>query len=570
MRKLLQLIHPTVFFVGYAVLAQSNTPPPNPSVPDEVRRALEAARLRALQNSAPNSFSTPTPAQRVTPSVQFQSTPRIVPISPSGVPGAASESPSTIAETLAQASADLKSPREELRVSAAKLLGKYQSVQAGALLVSVLDDASVKVRRAAVRSLMENTAFHGKADAEKLLYMLKDEDLEVRREISKSIPILRSRLSFSSTITRVINGRAITTSRPYSLPPEMAKVVTDALSDPDGLVRQNVLKYYSYLNLPFSASLLDKLLGDPERGVVETAMSRIRMVPRTPAIFARIKVISQSEDTGLRRKLVSSLRGINDPEVLNIYNTLTKDPDPYVRIMAAVSLVGAGKELPAGTIENVKNFLMQVDSSNTQVMSLFYSVSDFGEPAAREIYTVLTKHKNSSLRRSAWQRVLNYDNGWNNSNAWLPVMEDSDKRVRQSVSQTVQANLAPVPVESIEDLITSEFSDVRVLAASLLARHGSEIISDLMFDLLIDEEPDVRRAILQTLYNKRVEGWQNILQKSLSDDDSGIQRTAAYGLLSDFANSQHLLRSWVSRNPGNPVAIEVSRQLTARSLARPN
>ena len=105
-------------------------------------------------------------------------------------------------------------------------------------------------------------------------------------------------------------------------------------------------KYYTYLNLPFSASLLDKLLGDPERGVVETAMSRIRMVPRTPAIFARIKVISQSEDTGLRRKLVSSLRGINDPEVLNIYNTLTKDPDPYVRIMAAVSLVGAGKELP--------------------------------------------------------------------------------------------------------------------------------------------------------------------------------------------------------------------------------
>ena len=89
---------------------------------------------------------------------------------------------------------------------------------------------------------MENTAFHGKADAEKLLYMLKDKDLEVRREISKSIPILRSRLSFSSNITRVINGRAITTSRPYSLPPEMAKVVTGALSDPDGLVRQNVLQ----------------------------------------------------------------------------------------------------------------------------------------------------------------------------------------------------------------------------------------------------------------------------------------------------------------------------------------
>ena len=29
-------------------------------------------------------------------------------------------------------------------------------------------------------------------------------------------------------------------------------------------------------------------------------------------------------------------------------------------------------------------------------------------------------------------------------------MEDSDKRVRQSVSQTVQANLAPVPVSLLK------------------------------------------------------------------------------------------------------------------------
>ena len=551
----------TYLVLCFAVI-QPEAAAAGPSVPEEVRKALEAARLKAQQEA---TRPTVPFSPQVPPGSPFQPAPRIVPLSPSGVPGTASESPSTFAETLAQAAADLKNPREELRESAAKLLGKYTSTQAGSLLVSVLGDSSIKVRRAAVRSLMENMAFHGKTDSQKLLSMLGDADVEVRREISKAIPILRSRLSLSSTVTRVINGRAVTTSRPYQLPPELAKVVTGALGDEDGLVRQNVLRYYSYLNLPFSAALLEPLLGDPERGVVETAMSRIRMVPRTPPILARVQELSTSEDDGLRRKLIASLRGMSDPGILSIQTQLTKDPDPYVRIMAAVSLVGAGKPLPRGTVQGVKDFLMRVDSANSQIMSLFYSISDFGEPHAREIYTLLTTHKNSSLRRSAWQRVLNYDNGWNNPAAWVPVMEDPDKRVRQSVSQTVESNQVPVPVVSVEKLVESEFADVRALAGKLLARHSADTITDLMFDLLIDEEPEVRRSILQSLYNKRVDGWQKLLQKSLGDEDTGIQRTAAYGLLGDFGNSGPLLRRWISENPASPVAIEIARQLSIRS-----
>ena len=540
------------------VHAQQTNPGVSPAIPEEVRKALEQARLRALKNPQPRPiprFTSPPPT--------------IVPINPAGVPGLPSESPSTLSETLAQAAVDLKSPKEELRLSASKLLGKYHTVQAGTLLVSVLGDSSIKVRRAAVRSLLENRAFHGRADAEKLMAMLGDEDVEVRREISKAIPILRSRLSLSTTVTRIINGRPVTTSVPYRLTPQMAQVVTKALGDEDGIVRQNVLKYYTYLNLPFSAAMLEKLLADPDRGVVDAAMSRIRIVPRTTGILDRLKKLAKSEDNGLRRKLVSSLRGISDPEVQAIQTQLARDSDPYVRIMAAVSLIGVGESVPSGTIQSVKDFLMKVDSANSQVMSLFYSISDFGEPHAREIYTMLTKHKNSSHRRSSWQRVLNYDNGWNNPAIWMPVMEDSDRRVRMSVSGTVQGNLTSVPVEHIEKLIESDYPDVRALAGSILARHDSDTISDFMFDLLIDEESQVRRAILQTVFNKRVDGWQKLLQKSLRDDDPAIQRTAAYGLLGDFANSQHLLRRWISENGQNPIAIEIARELGRRSVARP-
>ncbi|MBT3469019.1 MAG: HEAT repeat domain-containing protein [Opitutae bacterium] len=526
-------------------------------IPEEVRRAIEQARLRELGVSQGNPVTSPSPP-----------VPVITPFRSPGVPGTPSTSPSSLNETLLQAAKDLKSPDENLRVSSAKLLGKYQVSQAGKLLLSVLGDKSIKVRRAAVRSLFENMAFRDRAGAEKLLSMLGDEDVEVRREISKAIPILRSRLSISTTVTRIINGRPVMTSVPYRLSSVMAETVTKALGDEDGIVRQNVLKYYTYLNLPFSAAMLEKCLADPDRGVVDTAMSRIRIVPRTPGIIERLTTIAGSEDPGLRRKLVSSLRGIREPEIQSIQTKLATDIDPYVRIMAAVSLVGLGQPVPAGTIQGVKDFLMRVDSANTQIMSLFYSISDFGEPHAREIYTLLTGHTNSSLRRSAWQRVLNYDNGWNTPSIWTPVLEDTDKRVRESVIGTVQGNLVPVPMDYLEKLIESEFPDVRALAGMLLARHKAEIVSEWMFDLLIDEEAQVRRAILQTAYNIRVDGWQKLLQKSLGDGDPSIQRTAAYGLLGNLGNSEPILRRFVSENPGNPIAIEISRELARRTIIR--
>jgi HEAT repeat protein len=526
-------------------------------IPDEVRRAIEQARLRELGGPRVNPVPTPS-----------RPGPVITPFRVPGVPGTPSESPSTLNETLLQAAKDLKSPGENLRVSSAKLLGKYRTTQAGKLLLSVLGDKSIKVRRAAVRSLFENMAFHDRAGAEKLLSMLGDEDVEVRREISKAIPVLRSRLSVSTTMTRIINGRPVMTSVPYRLSPGMAETVTRALGDEDGIVRQNVLKYYTYLNLRFSAAMLEKCLADPDRGVVDTAMSRIRIVPRTPGVIERLKAIAGSEDSGLRRKLVSSLRGIREPEVQAIQTKLAKDVDPYVRIMAAVSLIGQGQPVPKGTIQNVKDFLMKVDSANTQVMSLFYSISDFGEPHAREIYTLLTGHANSSIRRSAWQRVLNYDNGWNTPSNWVPVLEDTDKRVRESVIGTVQGNLVPVPMDYLEKLIESEYSDVRALSGMLLARHKTEIVSEWMFDLLIDEEAQVRRAILQTAYNTRVDGWQKLLQKSLGDGDFSIQRTAAYGLLGNLGNSEPILRRFISENPGNPIAIEISRELARRTIIR--
>ena len=85
-----------------------------------------------------------------------------------------------------------------------------------------------------------------------------------------------------------------------------------------------------------------------------------------------------------------------------------------------------------------------------------------------------------------------------------------------------------------------------------------------MFDLLIDDDVSVRRSILQTIASAKVEDWDSIMEKSLSDEDFSIQRTAAYSLLANYPASKPTLEKFVSQNPTNPVAADISGQLKQR------
>ncbi len=467
-------------------------------------------------------------------------------------------------ETIKQAGVDLKSKDENLRESAAKLLGKYRTSQAGELLLAALSDQSVKVRRAAVHSLVEAMSLYSVDRNEKLFAMLGDPDVEIRRKISASIPTLRSRLFLNRSVTITRNGKPYTQTIPYRLPPNLQKAIHACLDDEDSIVRLNMLKNYIYLNLPMDAAMLERRLEDSDRNVIDVALDRIRILPRTPGIYEKLKKIAQGEDVGLRRKLITSTKGLREPEIHNIQRDRLKDPDPFVRNMSAVALASAGEKLPESVPQDVVDFLMKVDFTNSQIMSLLYSLNEFGEPTARKIFTQLTQHRTSRIRSYAWQRVLNYDNSWTNPKVWMPVLEDTDKQVRNMVIGVVGGNRVPVPVDYIETLIESEYPDVRALAGRLLVRHTPEIVEEWMFDLLIDDDVSVRRSILQTIASAKVEDWDSIMEKSLSDEDFSIQRTAAYSLLANYPASKPTLEKFVSQNPTNPVAADISGQLKQR------
>ena len=514
-----------------------------------------------LQAQAPQPTQPTRPPTSVPPTLRISPQPVITPINPAQP---INQDVNSLQETLKQAELDLRSQDENLRISAAKLLGKYKVSQAGDLLLSSISDTSVKVRRAAVHSLLEAQSLYSQPRNEKLFAMLGDPDVEIRREISAAIPILRSRLFVNRSVTSQRNGKTYTQVIPYRLPPNLQKIVKDRLDDEDSIVRLNVLKYYSYLSMSMTPDMLEKRLADSDRNVIDAALDKIRLYERTPGIFEKLNNISKSEDVGLRRKLTSSIRGLKEPQVTEIRRSLLKDTDPFVRSMSAVSLASSGEKLPDNAVRDIVDFLMKVDFTNSQIMSLLYSLSDFGEPTARSIFEQLTTHKTSRIRSYAWQRVLNYDNSWTQPDLWMPVLEDSDQKVRNMVIGVVQGNQVPVPIKYIQKQMESEYSDVRALAARLLAKHKPDVVEEWMFDLLIDDKTVVRRAIIQTIGRVRVDGWESIMEKSLAEEDFNIQRSAAYALLTALPATKSILQKYISSNPSNPIAVDISLQLRQR------
>src|SRR6056300_1381685 len=93
----------------------------------------------------------------------------------------------------------------------------------------------------------------------------------------------------------VINGRPVFRSVSASLRPDLYALTQRAFLDEDAIVRQNVLKYHSYLRVPLPPLVLEKLLQDHDRGVLLTALDRISINASQPQIIAEIEKLSKHE-----------------------------------------------------------------------------------------------------------------------------------------------------------------------------------------------------------------------------------------------------------------------------------
>jgi len=487
--------------------------------------------------------------------------------------GAPKPARSSTQETINQAGLDLRHVEESVRSGAARLLGKYPSPASAAYLTFALDDRIVRVRRAAIVSLAElylnGFYIYEKPLVEKILSKLGDPDVEVRREVSALIPRLSIGLFRSSFEIVEINGRRVARAAPATLRADLMEIARKAFFDPDAIVRQNILKYHYALRLPLSAQVLDRLLSDPDLGVLLTALNRVPSSTPSETVVRRVEKLSRHPDVGVRKKVVSVARDSNrrHPGYRAILRKMTMDEEPAVLSMAAVELARLGEKIDPKVIQAVGDYLLGVAGASTQVMTILYAVSAFGDEAI-EIYRELTEHTSSKIRTIAWQRLLTFDNGWGRPDVWLPALADRDKTVRRAVVANLSARSRNFDLKTMEQLVSSDFVDVRTFAASSLYTARQDAVEEVAFDLLIDEDTGVRAQTIRALASRRSPGWLKIMSNSLLDEEYVIKRAALDGLLGDPVQGVKTLRKFVSEHPTDSITPLALAELKSRGITQ--
>ena len=480
---------------------------------------------------------------------------------------------SSTQETINQAGLDLRHVEESVRSGAARLLGKYPSPASAAYLTFALDDRIARVRRAAIVSLAElylnGFYIYEKPLVEKILSKLGDPDVEVRREVSALIPRLSIGLFRSSFEIVVINGRRVARAAPATLRADLMEIARKAFFDPDAIVRQNILKYHYSLRLPLSAQVLDRLLSDSDLGVLLTALGRVPSSTPSETVVRRVEKLSRHPDVGVRKKVVSVARDSNrrHPGYRAILRKMTMDEEPAVLSMAAVELARLGEKVDPKVIQAVGDYLLGVAGASTQVMTILYAVSAFGDEAIN-IYRELTEHTSSKIRTIAWQRLLTFDNGWGRPDVWLPALEDRDKTVRRAVVANLSARSRNFDLKIMEQLVASDFVDVRTFAASSLYTARQDAAEEVAFDLLIDEDTGVRAQTIRALASRRTPGWLKIMSNSLLDEEYVIKRAALDGLLGDPVQGVKTLRKFVSEHPTDSITPLALAELKNRGITQ--
>ncbi|MBU63515.1 MAG: hypothetical protein CMI26_13540 [Opitutae bacterium] len=480
---------------------------------------------------------------------------------------------SSTQETINQAGLDLRHIEENVRSGAARLLGKYPSPASAAYLTFALDDRIARVRRAAIVSLAElylnGFYIHEKPLVEKILSKLGDSDVEVRREVSALIPRLSIGLFRSSFEIVEINGRRVARAAPATLRADLLEIARKAFFDPDAIVRQNILKYHYALRLPLSAQVLDRLLSDSDLGVLLTALNRVPSSTPSETVVRRVEKLSRHPDVGVRKKVVSVARDSNrrHPGYRAILRKMTIDEEPAVLSMAAVELARLGEKVDPKVIQAVGDYLLGVAGASTQVMTILYAVSAFGDEAI-EIYRELTEHTSSKIRTIAWQRLLTFDNGWGRADVWLPALADRDKTVRRAIVANLNARSRNFDLKTMEQLVSSDFVDVRTFAASSLQSARQNAAEEVAFDLLIDEDTGVRAQTIRALASLRAPGWLKIMSNSLLDEEYVIKRAALDGLLGDPVQGVKTIRKFVSEHPTDSITPLALAELKSRGITQ--
>ena len=395
----------------------------------------------------------------------------------------------------------LKDPDDQIRTQAAAVLKQIGSETVPELLAG-LKKEDVEGRLQAAKLIVS----FGKTPKEALPFFVSgshSDNLPLRAisldALSKSLPDSLPALKAFMADKNVDLRRATAESLQKSLVGKDAlDILLDALEDSDEQVRKS------------AAGAVGQIGNVAAPSVIKLAFESKKLESR----LAALTVLGSIRQPG--------------KEVFQAVVKLSEDPVPEVRAAAVkakakFSVVNPVNRVPLailiGTIEKGSDGLGRREAIN--------SLAAYGSSASPALKTLvfLVRSRDSNdvpLRTDAAVALTRIDIEESHA-AILALLSDEDSRVQAAVAGALEAESAGVAKEALLKLLSSPNLQVRSASARALSKIGPAILSEVE-PLLADKEGDIRTAALQAVAN--FEPAAN-LGKLLLDDKLSVRELAA-------------------------------------------
>lgn len=428
----------------------------------------------------------------------------------------------TEAVTIAKQLQRLRSPDPEQRKTAVSILGKYRNPAAMRAVIDALKDPDPTVRYVALLATTESTVIPPSARPA-LLALIGDERVETRRLASSCV---QQAMSTSSMFTTILGGdlqHRPPLPRPSRPPmqPATRKILTDAFSDPDAVVRRNMLAAAYLFRDLLTTPMIEALLRDPDREVRIRALSALRSRVPIGEILTRCRFLVKDPDPHIRQQLArafaySAVTGANQ-----LLRELTEDEVFAVSTEAYLSLL---KNRQADAYAPLRERLDDSRLEKQQATDIIRCASMLPNPkvALRE----LMRHDNAEYRYEAARSYAGRFADDDDSETLLLLLNDRSARVR-SAATSLFARKRTLNDAEQQAVIRSPHTDVRLLGARMAGRLPQEQAEAVLMELLLDDAPEVRLRSVTEICRRQLPDWQAILDETLKSDREELMRFIA-------------------------------------------
>lgn len=463
--------------------------------------------------------------------------------------------------TIDRAIFDLQSGSPEIRKGAVMLLGKYEADEARNAVLGALDDEDPAVRFAAVVSVLERRSYKSVAAVEAVMHALDDPEVDIRRAVSTSIGTLaRLRLDIWNRQALLLN-RALMGQLPRVPVPIQLKMV-NAFLDTDVVVRRNMISRYNYLGINLPPEIFVRLLQDEDLEVRSSVLPLAARHLDFSMFVEKAAIVADDESPILRLSLIRELYPRSTLKPIELLQKLTRDADPEVATAAELQLFNNTPDLRL--YKSLVERFNRGELNAIQRERLVQLVERLEETEERDRFLLqFLENSEEALRVLATRQFFKFGLGELYPEKRVTLLEDPSLNVRSQVVLHYSRHRDKVQAPDWDVWLESEFKDVRLALVRLAVGLPREEATGLLFDLLLDDEIDVRLEALNMYSRLRLDGFEKILERTLQDESVAIQKRAVQNILQLMGEPGRALLEDYLKDEGapSPLSLYIKSQM---------